>query len=72
MSGPNVATLFPENDQPDENDMVKITSKEYTRLRRRDLELQLLEEAGVDNWIGYSEVDWPRLGDFDDNNKEIE
>ena len=34
--------------------MVQMTSKEANYLRKRDAILTVLEEAGVDNWVGYS------------------
>ena len=60
-----VAEIDPEED---ENGNVSIPKHEYISLQRQALELQLLEETGVDNWIGYGEVDWSRLDKFDEEN----
>jgi hypothetical protein len=34
--------------------VVRISVEEYARLRAAEAKLQALEEAGVDNWEGYS------------------
>ena len=34
--------------------VVAITKEEYERLKERDTFLSCLEQAGVDNWEGYS------------------
>ncbi|WP_146143540.1 hypothetical protein [Photobacterium phosphoreum] len=34
--------------------MIQMTAKEANYLRKRDAILTVLEEAGVDNWSGYS------------------
>jgi hypothetical protein len=41
---------------------IAITLKEFIDLKRSELELQLLENAGVDNWEGYSEA-WENWGE---------
>lgn len=33
---------------------IKITVQEYEDLKRNSFQLQCLENAGVDNWSGYS------------------
>ncbi len=40
---------------------VTITTREYLNLVHRDLELTVLEAAGVDNWEGYGEADWDAI-----------
>lgn len=40
-------------DDPD-NDMIEITVEEYEELLEGARFLEALEEAGVDNWDGYS------------------
>jgi hypothetical protein len=37
-----------------DEEMITITKKEYDRLKKRSLKLQALDNAGVDNWDGYS------------------
>lgn len=38
------------------DEMITITKREYDALKRAELKLDCLEEAGVDNWCGYSEA----------------
>jgi hypothetical protein len=38
---------------------VSISELYFRNLVNDSLELQALEAAGVDNWIGYGEVSWP-------------
>lgn len=38
------------------DEMITIAKSEYEYLRRSELKLSCLEEAGVDNWSGYSEA----------------
>lgn len=40
-------------------DTVQINKAMLARLVRRSLELQAMEAAGVDNWQGYCDVEWP-------------
>ena len=61
-----VATIEPEED---DEGFTRIPRREYISLQRQALELQLLEQMGVDNWEGYSEVDWNRLDEFDEKNR---
>lgn len=42
---------------------VTLTKAEYLRLLRASYELEALEEAGVDNWIGHDEVNWGAVDD---------
>jgi hypothetical protein len=37
-------------------DKIEITKKEYYELLERDRFLCALEAAGVDNWVGYGDV----------------
>lgn len=39
-------------------EIVTITTTEYVRLVAADLTLSRLQRAGVDNWEGYSYIDW--------------
>ena len=39
-----------------EEEMVTITKKEFKRLQKRELWLECLEGAGVDNWEGYDDA----------------
>ncbi len=36
--------------------IIAITQKEYTKLTKRDAWLGCLEQAGVDNWEGFSDA----------------
>jgi len=40
---------------------IQIEQDEYMELFRAAAELRALEEAGVDNWDYYSEVDWDQV-----------
>lgn len=40
---------------------VTIKTADYLALIRSDLELTELENAGVDNWEGYGELDWDAI-----------
>lgn len=46
------------------NGSVQISKDLYYRLATRELELDLLEGAGVDNWAGMDCVEWKELDDF--------
>lgn len=39
-----------------ENEMISISKKEYKELLEDSIFLSFLQEAGVDNWDGYSEA----------------
>ena len=49
---------------------VTIPVSEYIRLKERDYEYQLHEEAGVDNWQGRDEVNFSALEEFMDELKK--
>jgi len=38
---------------------ITIELKEYIRLSKRDMELEFLEDGGVDNWCGYDKSHYP-------------
>lgn len=40
---------------------IQITKDEYMSLYRDSMVLMELEAAGVDNWVGYDEVNWDRV-----------
>lgn len=40
---------------------VTIAADEYLTLLESDLTLSALQNAGVDNWDGYGEVDWRQV-----------
>ncbi len=40
---------------------VTIPTRDYLNLVRRDLELDVLEAGGVDNWEGYGEGNWDSI-----------
>jgi hypothetical protein len=52
---------------------VTVTTAKYLRLLESDLELKALRAAGVDNWEGYSEVDYGAVeDDLDDAGARLE
>lgn len=52
------------------NDTVTIAIEEYESLKEAQLELNALEDSGVDNWSGYSDAmslleEWKQEGEND-------
>ena len=52
-------------EEPNISEKVTILKSEYNALRLAEARMDELDAAGVDNWEGYSEVDWPDEDDFD-------
>jgi hypothetical protein len=45
-------------------EQVTISLKDYQNLKWIEANYDALEAAGVDNWSGYDECDWPKEEDF--------
>ena len=52
-------------EEPNISEKVTILKSEYNALRLAEARMDALDAAGVDNWEGYSDVDWPDEDDFD-------
>jgi hypothetical protein len=48
-------------------DDIRAVLKELKELRKRDADLSAMEAAGVDNWEGMGEVEWPDDEDEDED-----
>lgn len=53
--------MMDENIKQAKDGMVTISIEDYKHYRKRDAELEELEAVGVDNWSGYSEVEWDEM-----------
>lgn len=63
MNHSATAIATPSGEPPEE--MITIPKKEYNSLKFSEAQLLAMEAAGVDNWQGYDEVNWPHEEDFD-------